>query len=112
MGMACLKKGSNICTMKNKEIKTSKWLIYGTVNCTKSVRKTKCVNSVPKCSTASNQECKFKHTLSLRSEFFWDFLKHRMVVTNVSVQLISPIFQGLCLPLEDGTYRMSQTAGN
>lgn len=112
MGMAHLKKGSNTCTMKNKEIKPSKWLIYGTVNCTKPVRKSKCVNSVPNCSTASNQECKFKHKLSLSSELFWDFLKHRTVVTNVSVQLIGPIFQGLCLPLEDRTYRLSQTVGN
>jgi len=33
--------------MKNKEIATSKWLINGTVNCTKPVHKTKCINSVP-----------------------------------------------------------------
>jgi len=62
MGMSCLKKGSNTCTMKNKETGTSKWLINGTVNCTKPVRKTKCVNSIPNAAQSATRNASLNIT--------------------------------------------------
>jgi uncharacterized protein involved in tellurium resistance len=59
-------------------------------------------------------------TANTRSALFWDFKRSRMVVTDVSRQRVSPIFDvqavqldlDCLLTLEDGTDRLSRNVSN
>ena len=41
----------------------------------------------------------------VRSSLMWDVVQHGLVVTDVSVQTIGPVFKGHCLTLEDRLLR-------
>ena len=53
----------------------------------------------------------------MRSSLFWDVTQRREIITDVSGQLITPIFKGrtvqeYCLTVEDGTDNLSRDVGN